>query len=624
MRSTFFGLTIGASALNSYQAAVNTTANNLSNVQTKGYSRQNANMSATAALRVHARYGSTGTGVAVTSIRQERNLYYDTKYWENNSSLGYFERKLYYLDQIQDTFADDSVQTGFTTLFSTMFNSLDTIVSQGASDVNARNQFLNNAQSLCTYFNNLSSSLSDIQEDCNEEIRNYVSNINAIAEKISLLNKEINQIETGTGAEASNLRDERANLLDELSQIVDVETDEKPVKNSNDEGEDLGGTYFRVTINGQLLVDSSEYYALECVVKDTKNNQTDVGGLYSIIWSDTKMDFAATTESANGSLKALFAMRDGDNNDYLKGEVTVSEDLQSITMTDLSITDLNALNIPDSEGCLTIKNRDFKYDSWEAVRDSDGKITSITFNLSEPTTESIAYQMEGATGKCGSGVDAMGIPYYQAQINEFIRNFAEAFNDIERSGENLNGELADSVFVALDASRNPYDFYEYQQGVGEDEDEEAEVPDYDTISSIEGSYYRLTAKNFAINPDMLKDPALLAVATVVTNGQDAYDLIEQMKKLQSGVNMFRGDNASKFLETLISDISVDTQKSEIYHTNYSNLENSIGNQRTSISGVDEDEEALNLIKFQNAYNMASKVISVMSEMYDKLINETGV
>ena len=60
------------------------------------------------------------------------------------------------------------------------------------------------------------------------------------------------------------------------------------------------------------------------------------------------------------------------------------------------------------------------------------------------------------------------------------------------------------------------------------------MPDYDTISSIEGSYYRLTAKNFAINPDMLNDPALLAVATVVTNGQDAYDLIEQMKKLQSG------------------------------------------------------------------------------------------
>ena len=123
---------------------------------------------------------------------------------------------------------------------------------------------------------------------------------------------------------------------------------------------------------------------------------------------------------------------------------------------------------------------------------------------------------------------------------------------------------------------------------------------------------------------MLKDPSLLALATTVTNGEGAYDLIDKMKNLQSGVDMFRGDKASKFLETLIADITVDTQKSDIYYKNYSNLENSIGNQRTSISGVDEDEEALNLIKFQNAYNMSSKVISVMAELYDKLINETGV
>lgn len=88
--------------------------------------------------------------------------------------------------------------------------------------------------------------------------------------------------------------------------------------------------------------------------------------------------------------------------------------------------------------------------------------------------------------------------------------------------------------------------------------------------------------------------------------------------------MFRGNDAQSFLETLLSDISVDTEKTETYYKNYNNLRTTIGNQRMSISGVDEDEEALNLIKFQNAYNMASKLISTLSEMYDKLINETGV
>ena len=54
------------------------------------------------------------------------------------------------------------------------------------------------------------------------------------------------------------------------------------------------------------------------------------------------------------------------------------------------------------------------------------------------------------------------------------------------------------------------------------------------------------------------------------------------------------------------------------------METVISNQRMSVSGVDEDEEALNLVKFQNAYNLSSKVISVMNEIYNKLINETGV
>ena len=94
--------------------------------------------------------------------------------------------------------------------------------------------------------------------------------------------------------------------------------------------------------------------------------------------------------------------------------------------------------------------------------------------------------------------------------------------------------------------------------------------------------------------------------------------------LQADVTMFRGANAESFLETLLSDISVDTEKNTVFYKNYFNVSTVIENQRMSVFGVDEDEEALNLVKFQNAYNLSSKVISVMSEIYNKLINETGV
>ena len=88
MSSTFFGLTISSSGLNTYQAALNTTANNISNVQTKGYTRQEASMQSSEALRIHAKYGSQGSGVEVTEIKQIRETFYDKKYWENDYTLG--------------------------------------------------------------------------------------------------------------------------------------------------------------------------------------------------------------------------------------------------------------------------------------------------------------------------------------------------------------------------------------------------------------------------------------------------------------------------------------------------------------------------------------------------------
>ena len=88
--------------------------------------------------------------------------------------------------------------------------------------------------------------------------------------------------------------------------------------------------------------------------------------------------------------------------------------------------------------------------------------------------------------------------------------------------------------------------------------------------------------------------------------------------------MYRGGGADDFLQCMSSDISVDTQKATIFQKNYSNISSAIEKQRMSISGVDNDEEALDLVKFQNAYNLSSKMVSVLAEIYDKLINETGV
>ena len=614
MPSQFFGLNIGASGLAAFQASINTTANNISNVSTEGYSRQETTLEATAPLRVYAKYGSAGTGVAATAIMQQRDLYYDTKYWENNSSLGYFEQKLYYLSQVENVFTDDGVQQGFSSIFSKMFNGLDTLNGGNASDESVRNQFIHQAQTLCTYFNSVADSLRETQKDCNEEITLTVQNINSIGEKIALINKEINKLEMN-GGYANELRDERALLLDELSSIVAVKTDEYEIKNTY--GQNLGGTNFTVFINGQLLVDGNDYRQLECVSSEYRNNQTDAKGMYDIVWADTKGDFAATTETASGTLKALFDLRDGNNNEAMKGTSVVEQDADgkytTIKLVNPSNGNVNALNIP-AEGTVKISNRTFVYKSWDAVLDADGQISEITFQLEEEIDPLIAVVSGDKTVTVGDNVNAMGIPYYQQQINEFLRNFTEMFNDIQQKGETLMGEQMGSFFVAQTDSGTEYDFMEWGK------------PDNraTTISSESDGYHQMTAFNIKINDISLKDPRYFATTVDITNGADAYDLLDDMMALQKDVTMYRGDNASAFLETLLSDIAVDTEKTDIFYKNYFNMESVIANQRMSVSGVDEDEEALNLVKFQNAYNLNAKVISVLSQIYDKLINETGV
>ena len=605
MPSQFFGLTIASSGLSAYQAALNTTANNISNVKTEGYTRQRANMSSAAALRVHAKYGSAGTGVQVDSIKQVRNEYYDTKFWENNSSLGLYETKLNYNLQIENYFIDDDTAKGFSTILNNMFNSMDTL-KNAPGDVNNRQQFIGQAKNFTTYFNSVAIGLGQIQDSVNEEIKSTVANINSIAEKISILNKQINVIEL-QGGYANELRDQRAVLVDELSSIVPTTVSEVPVTNSNYPDMQLGSNYYTVKINGQTLVDSYEYNELSCIARDVPINQSDMEGMYKIVWSDTGSTFHAGSEYSAGTLKGLLDVRDGNNAENFSGKIT-GVTTNTITVTEnLSITAIGAMTMP-TNGVITIEGADYQYSHFEFTTDTDGNITGYTFTLEEGLTSDQQAKLDGKKAHIGEAIDAKGIPYYMAQMNEFLRAFAKEFNDIMMGKDNLYGEDVDFSFItAVDVIS------------GKDTTFSHDVRD----SRLDG-YFKLTCRNVSIDSACQKDPSLIATTENINDGVDKYDIIEKLLKLKSETVMYRGGGADDFLQCMIADISVDTEEAKVFTANYMNVSTAIDNQRQSISGVDEDEEALDLVKFQNAYNLSSKMISVLTEIYDRLILETGV
>lgn len=612
MPSTFFGLTIASSGLSAYQIALNTTANNISNVQTDGYSKQQTNRVASDALRVYQKYGAVGTGVTTTSITQLRNQYYDTKYWYNQSSVGLYETKLNYMQQIENYYIDDDSAKGFSTILNTMFNALDTLKNQ-SGDTNARQQFIGSAQNFATFFNATYQGLSEIQNNANEEIKSTVANINSIAEKIANLNKQINVIEV-QGGYANELRDQRALLIDELSEIVPTEVSEVPVKNSNYPEMETGANYYTVKIGGQILVDTYDYDTLTCVARENRVNQSDNDGLYDLQWKRTGNNFAAGASSMSGSLKALFDIRDGNNGENFTGVANVLNSKQ-VQVVSPSITAVEAMTMPES-GVLTINGNTYNYTDFEFELDADGNVTSYTFNLENALSVEQRLKVDGMKASIGSSVNQMGIPYYMSQMNQFLRSFASKFNDIMLGGEDLNGDKTNyySFFTGTDLNGDDYFFNSSTAFNGS------------TVSCTSSSYYKLTAANICASSLCVKEPDKLATQSYRTeeSGVDDYNLIEELAKLKSDTVLFRGGSADGFLKCMISDVSIDAQKAKIFEQNFTNIQSQLETQRMSVSGVDEDEEALDLIKFQNAYNLSSKMISVMAEVYDKLIEETGV
>ena len=106
MASTFFGLNIAYTGLTAANAALNTTGNNIANVETEGYSRQTVTQKASDAVRTYTTYGCAGAGVDTVSIDRNRDAFYDFKYWNNNNKVGEYEEKQYYMQQIEDLFSD--------------------------------------------------------------------------------------------------------------------------------------------------------------------------------------------------------------------------------------------------------------------------------------------------------------------------------------------------------------------------------------------------------------------------------------------------------------------------------------------------------------------------------------
>ena len=149
---------------------------------------------------------------------------------------------------------------------------------------------------------------------------------------------------------------------------------------------------------------------------------------------------------------------------------------------------------------------------------------------------------------------------------------------------------------------------------------------YEQLTSLSENkgYYYLKGGNFTVSSVILSDAGRLATKSDITEGESEFGNLTKLQDMLKTEKIFRGATSGEFLTKVLADIALNTNNSVTLETTYESLANTINNQRLSESGVDEDEEAANLVKYQNAYTLSSKMIQTLTEVYDRLILQTGV
>ncbi|MCL2719280.1 MAG: flagellar hook-associated protein FlgK [Lachnospiraceae bacterium] len=649
MPSQFFGLHVAGSGLRSANAALNTTANNIANTQTVGYSRQRVVQEANDPLRTFAAYGCAGAGANVIAIERVRSHFYDVKFWNNQSRLGKYEVQQYYMRTLEDYFIDDNL-SGFNTLFNRMSAALQEVMNN-ASSTPTKTNFISSMKAMTDYFNNMYGNLQEMQNDLNLEIKQTVDEINAIAEKLSILNKQINVIEMG-GAVANELRDQREKLIDNLSLLVDVKVDEYPIFDVNDPTRLTGGTMYIVTINGgQVLTNGGDFNQLTCTARRTfeKQNQTDIDGLFDIRWANGN-DFGLQSASMSGKLRGLVEMRDGNNGFHFNGKLRDIEPVvyngewtSSITVavTDVNLMDMKLANLSDTGGRMNIGGKIYYFQDWKyEVVDGVAQYTFIMDN--EKSDEIINASRLGNDVTIGRAVNYQGVPYYMTQMNAWLRGFAEKINEIF-SGEYTLSDIQPPDTMPADGVLGEDGRYYIFSPKGFDINGDAgailfsgiinggaragqQYTATELLAGYGSGLYVLTAGNIAINEELMRNADRLGAKSESSAGNEQSEQAKKAYQLLNSKEMFsfRNGTAKDFLEMLLGDVALNASNANTFYNTFRGMANAIDNQRNSISGVDEDEEAMNLVKFQNAYNLSSRMIQALTEIYNRLILQTGV
>ena len=222
MPGSFHGIESTGSAMRAFQRGLDTTGHNISNVNTKGYSRQVADIVTNDPINfVNGNVISVGSGAHVSQINRIRDQFLDSQKISAQSDLGKFDETNRGLSQVQSVFLDAEGK-GISNGLDTFFNAWSGLASN-PSDPSYKLQVQQAGADVATKIRGSYAALSDLKGQQTERITQTLTQIQGLANKIADLNGQIRQLQAGGGA-PNDLMDQRDQAISDLSGLVDVRT----------------------------------------------------------------------------------------------------------------------------------------------------------------------------------------------------------------------------------------------------------------------------------------------------------------------------------------------------------------------------------------------------------------
>lgn len=657
----FQSLRTGLSGIMASQNAIRTTGHNISNAETPGYTRQRSTI--TTRTPDDMEQFQIGRGADVTGVERLVNKQLETRIQNSNSELSNLTEQKEALSRVEQIFNELS-ENDIGSSINQFFNSIQEL-SKSPEDASVRQQVVSNGKQLTEQVQFTANRLLKARKNLNGQIVQKVNEINSQTERIAQLNKEIVRSENGglDKGTANDLRDRRSKLIKELSSNLEVRT------NETDSGS------LQVMAGGQFLVFEDKAEKITTSQKVQKGIQVDVprfeatgtevplkgGALAGMVSArdDRLLDIQKQLDTFSRKFSSAFNQIHSEgvglnrltevtsNKKVLQpalsssspgvdpttspdGPPLAADGSVSDTPTGTSIRDerfagldndyFNGMNILVTEGPNQGEIR--------TVRDFDGNTGTFFFEgeFSEELQNGTEFQVTGLDRKVQNGSFDIKV------TNESTGN-VETFNievdldgigedsDLQSIADEINSEVG-STFSSIQAevtSQNRLNITSSSDDIRFRFDNDSS--NFLAATGMNTFFSGSTAADLSVSQEIQDNPDLVAAAQSNTTGDNTN--AQRLLGLREEKLFSNGTaTAEDHFESITGEIGVDLQKLQETVENQETLNKQLKNQRERVSGVNLDEEAVDLIQFQRLFQSSSRYVSVVNEMFDSLLNAT--